>query len=105
LVLAASCVAVADEYRLDSQDKVSVRVVEWQTVEGTFREWAALNGDYTVSASGKLSLPLVGELPAAGRTTGDIAQKISETLQQKFGLVDLPEAAVQIAEYLAEEAS
>jgi polysaccharide biosynthesis/export protein ExoF len=99
LVLAASSVAVAEEYRLDSQDKVSVRVVEWQTVEGTFREWAALNGDYTVSASGKLSLPLVGELPAAGRTTGDIAQKISETLQQKFGLVDLPEAAVQIAEY------
>lgn len=90
---------MADEYRLDTQDRLRIRVVEWQTVEGTFREWSAVSGDYLVGASGNLSLPFLGETPAAGKTTAEIAETISETLQQKFGLSQRPEASVELAEY------
>jgi len=89
----------AEEYRRGSQDKLNIRVVEWQTVEGTFREWSAVSGLYTVGASGKLSLPFIGEVTATGKTTAEIAETIETTLQQKFGLADKPAASVELAEY------
>src|SRR5947209_2894319 len=73
-------IAVADDYRLGSQDKLTIAVAEWQTVEGTFRDWSAVNGDYTVGPSGTLSVPFAGELQAAGKTTFEIATAISEAL-------------------------
>ena len=91
--------AAADEYLLGSQDKLNIRVVEWQTVEGSFREWSAVSGVYVISASGKLSIPFVGEIEAAGKSTAEISETVETTLQQKFGLADRPEAAVELAEY------
>lgn len=89
----------AQAYKLGVQDKLRVRVVEWQTIDGVFREWTAVSGDYTVGASGKLSIPFVGEAEAAGKTTVEVAALISDTLQKKFGLADKPEASVEMAEY------
>jgi len=106
--LLATCVAVslviphiasADEYRLGSQDKLTVRIAEWQTVEGTFRDWSAVNGAYTVGPSGTLSVPFVGELPAAGKTTAEVAAAIGEALQHKLALSDKPEASVEMAQF------
>lgn len=91
--------AFADEYRLGTLDKLTIRVVEWQTVEGTFRDWSPVSGDYTVGPSGRLSLPFVGETDAAGKTTAEIAASIGKSLQDKFGLSDRPEASVEIAQY------
>jgi exopolysaccharide production protein ExoF len=91
--------AKAAEYQLGVMDKLRIRVVEWQTAEGTFRDWAAISGDYTVGPSGKLSLPFIGETPAAGKTTAEIAETIGDRLQQKFGLLDRPDASVELAEY------
>jgi exopolysaccharide production protein ExoF len=91
--------AQAAEYQLGVMDKLRIRVVEWQTAEGTFRDWAAVSGDYTIGPSGNLSLPFVGEMPAAGKTTAEIAETIGDQLQQKFGLLDRPDASVELAEY------
>ncbi|MER8465597.1 polysaccharide biosynthesis/export family protein [Mesorhizobium sp. M1396] len=92
-------VAVAGDYRLGSQDKLTIRVAEWQTVEGTFRDWSAVNGEYTVGPSGTLSVPFAGELPAAGKTTSEIATAIGEALQRKLALSDRPEASVEMAQF------
>jgi polysaccharide biosynthesis/export protein ExoF len=91
--------AKADEYFLDAQDKLKIRVSEWQTIEGTFRDWSAVTGDYTVGPTGTLSLPFIGETQAAGKTTAEIAATIGTSLQQKFGLSDKPEASVELAEF------
>ncbi len=91
--------ASAEDYRLDVMDKLHVRVVEWQTAEGTFRDWTALTGDYTVGPDGTLSLPFVGQTKAVGKTTADIAQTIGDSLQQKFGLSNRPDASVEMAEF------
>lgn len=100
LTLACSAsVAFADDYQLGTQDKLTIRVVEWQTVEGAFRDWSSVSGDYTIGPSGKLSLPFVGETPASGKTTAEIAETIGKTLQEKFGLSDRPEASVEVAQY------
>ncbi|HTV70457.1 MAG TPA: polysaccharide biosynthesis/export family protein [Rhizobiaceae bacterium] len=91
--------ASAEDYRLGVQDKLKIRVVEWQTVDGAFREWTAVSGEYTVGSSGNLSIPFVGETPAAGKTTTEISAVISETLQRRFGLGDKPETSVELAAY------
>ncbi|TIP29471.1 MAG: sugar ABC transporter substrate-binding protein [Mesorhizobium sp.] len=99
LALAVPQLAAADEYRLGSQDKLTIRVAEWQTVEGTFRDWTAVNGEYTIGPAGTLSVPFVGEMPASGKTTSEIAAAISQALQRKLALADRPEASVEMAQY------
>lgn len=91
--------ASAEDYQLGPMDRLRIKVVEWQTAEGNFRDWSAVSGDYTVGPSGALSLPFVGEAEASGKTTAEIAAMIGEKLQQKFGLLDRPEASVELAEY------
>lgn len=89
----------ADDYRLDTMDRLRIRVVEWRTAEGEIRDWSTLSGDYIVGPSGNLSLPFIGEMPATGKTTAEIATAIGDELQQKFGLLDRPEASVELAEF------
>jgi exopolysaccharide production protein ExoF len=97
--LAFPQLAVADDYRLGSQDKLTIRIAEWQTVESTFRDWSSVNGQYTVGPAGTLSVPFVGELPAAGKTTAEVAAAIGEALQHKLALSDKPEASVEMAQF------
>ncbi|TAM99088.1 MAG: sugar ABC transporter substrate-binding protein [Rhizobiaceae bacterium] len=90
---------LADGYRLGVMDKLNIKVAEWQTAQGAVRDWTSLDGQYAVGPSGDISLPFLGQLPAKGKTTADIAAEIGEGLQQKFGLPDRPAASVEIAEY------
>jgi polysaccharide biosynthesis/export protein ExoF len=99
LAALATVPAQSEEYRLGTMDKLRIRVVEWQTAEGAVRDWPSISGDYTVGPSGNISLPFVGEMPAIGKTTSEIADVISEELQQKFGLLDRPHSSVELAEF------
>ena len=91
--------ASADEYRLGVMDKLRVRIGEWKSAEGAFRDWSAVSGDYSVGPDGTISVPFVGELPVNGKTTAEVASAIGEDLQQKLGLPDRPEASVELAEF------
>ncbi|MXQ13566.1 polysaccharide biosynthesis/export family protein [Microvirga makkahensis] len=91
--------ATADDYRLGPQDKLRIKVVEWRTDKAEYFDWAVFANEYSVSASGTVSLPLIGSLPAAGRTTEEFATSIAETLQQRAGLSRRPEATIEIVQY------
>jgi exopolysaccharide production protein ExoF len=91
--------ATAEDYRLGTMDKLRVRVAEWQSAEGGFRDWSAVSGDYSVGPAGTISIPFVGELPVTGKTTAQVAAAIGDGLQQKLGLPDRPEASVELAEF------
>lgn len=91
--------AQAAEYRLGTMDKLHIRVAEWQSAEGAFRDWSIISGDYVIGPAGTISMPFIGELPAGGKTTAEIAAAIGEGLQQKLGLPDRPQASVEIAEF------
>ncbi|WP_117192105.1 polysaccharide biosynthesis/export family protein [Rhizobium terrae] len=99
MILATFGSAIADDngYRLGVMDKLRIRVAEWQPAEGTVRSWDAVSGDYTVGPAGALSLPFVGDLPAAGKTTTELSKIIGEELRSKFALRNLPSASVEIA--------
>ncbi|TWG90117.1 exopolysaccharide production protein ExoF [Mesorhizobium sp. J18] len=98
LLLTGAGVSAA-EYELGPMDKLRIKVAEWQTAEGAVREWSSVAGDYTVGPSGSISLPFVGQIPAAGKTTAEIEETIADELQQRFGLLDRPAASVEIIEY------
>lgn len=99
LALALAFPAAASEYHLGALDKLNIRIAEWQTVDGTFRDWSSVNGEYTVGPAGTLSVPFVGEFPASGKTTSEVAAAIGEALQRKLALPDKPEASVEMAVY------
>jgi exopolysaccharide production protein ExoF len=86
-------------YRLGPGDKVRVRVNEWRPSRGQVYEWDALSGEFTVNVSGAISVPLIGEVPAAGLDTDELANAISQQLQAKVGLVQRPGTSVEIIQY------
>jgi exopolysaccharide production protein ExoF len=80
-------------------DKLHVRVAEWQTAEGAVRDWSSISGDYTVGPSGSISVPFIGDMPALGKTTDQIAEAIGLGLQKQFGLRDRPSASVELSQF------
>lgn len=91
--------AMATEYRLSAQDRLRIKVVEWRADKTEYFNWDIFAGEYAVSASGLISLPLLGSLRAEGMTTDEFAASISQTLQKRAGLLNRPEAAVEISQY------
>ena len=98
-LFAALPTSAAEEYHLGPMDKLRIKVVEWQTAAGAVRDWTALGGDYLVGPAGNVSLPFIGEVPAAGKTTAEVAKVIGDELQQTLGLADKPNASVELAEF------
>ena len=86
-------------YRLGPQDKLEVRVYDVRTGSGEAHQWTALNGEFYVDATGSVSLPLLGEVPAGTGTAGDLAESIAARLQAKIGLAQRPDASVQVIKY------
>ncbi len=89
----------AATYALGPLDQLKIRIAEWQTADATFRDWSSVSGEYTVGADGTISMPFIGSVEAAGKTTGELAKTIGNELQQDLGLIDVPSASVEIAQY------
>jgi exopolysaccharide production protein ExoF len=99
-LLAASVPAVGaattPDYILGAGDKVQLKVYDWRSTIGEVHEWTALSGDFTIGPAGNLSLPLLGDVRATGRTTSQLGKVVSEAMQAAVGLAKLPTASVQI---------
>ena len=86
-------------YRLGPEDKIRLKVFEWRASQDQVFEWKALNDEFTVSASGSLSLPLIGEVPVGGMAPETVARDVAERLRQRMGLTAPPDAAIDIVQY------
>lgn len=82
-----SAVRVVPEYRLGPSDKIRVNV---------FGE-EALTGEFLVGGNGKLSLPLVGEVQAAGLTISEFQAEVAEALKQ--GYINEPRVSAEVLNY------
>ena len=97
--LSAASAAVATEYQLGAQDKLKIKVYDWRPATNDTHEWTAVTGEFVVGAGGVLSLPIVGELNVTRSTTGEVAQRLAERLQNKLGLAQPPFASVEVKQY------
>ncbi|WP_349370898.1 polysaccharide biosynthesis/export family protein [Salinarimonas sp.] len=80
-------------------DTLRLRVFEWRPSTGEAHAWEAFDDEFVVGADGRLSLPLIGPLDAAGRSTGAIGEEIATQLQETAGLLEKPSAVVEIRAY------
>lgn len=78
---------VKSDYRLGAGDKVRV------TVYGE----PNLTGEYYVSTRGTLSVPLIGDVPAAGQTVPQIAETVRAKLAD--GYIRDPKVAAEVLTY------
>jgi polysaccharide export outer membrane protein/exopolysaccharide production protein ExoF len=86
-------------YRLGAGDQVRLRAFEWRPSIDQVFEWEALSNEFTVGPSGQLSVPLVGEIQAAGLTTAEAAEAIALGLQERLNLLDPPDTSLEIVAY------
>jgi protein involved in polysaccharide export with SLBB domain len=86
-------------YRLGTGDQVRVKVYEWRSAVGEVYGWAALNADFRVGPDGKISLPLIGSVPATGQTLDQLADAIAERLQTTAALATRPHASVEVVQF------
>lgn len=78
---------VVPEYRLGPADKVRVNV---------FGE-EALTGEFLVGGSGRISLPLIGEVQAAGLTITELQENIAAALRE--GYINEPRVNAEVLNY------
>jgi len=77
-------VALGSDYKIAPMDMLTVKVFKSED----------LTGDYQVDLAGNISLPLVGEVPAANLTTAQLDQELTKVLGQKY--FEHPDVAVGI---------
>jgi polysaccharide export outer membrane protein len=75
------------QYTLGPGDQLSIKVVGADD----------LTGDYPVSDSGTVSVPLIGDVKAAGLTRAELEQEIANKLAQ--GYIRSPKVSVAIEKY------
>jgi len=78
----------AGPYRLGAGDQLIIRIYEQPQLSGAF----------AVDDSGVVDLPLLGLVPAAGRSADGLADAIARDLQRK-NLILAPSVAVEISTY------
>lgn len=80
-------VAFAQEYRLGSQDKISVTVFGEED----------LSGDFELDGEGKVAMPLLGDIHLGNMTLREAEKAIADRLTPDY-LLD-PKVSIQVANY------
>src|SRR5271169_420622 len=80
-------VAYDTPYRLDAGDKLRVVVYGQEGLTNT----------YAIDAGGSITMPLIGTVPARGRTSSELTSEISARLRN--GFIRTPSVAVEIESY------
>ncbi len=95
-IMGASAATAAE---LTPQTKLRMKVVQWIPVKSAYEEWGALGGEFTVSSTGEIALPVVGQFAVSGMDTEAFAKEVATRLQKQTGLVNKPEVSIEIVEY------
>lgn len=84
---AASAPASMQDYKLGVSDKVRIVVYNEPT----------LSGEFPVNANGAIAVPLIGDVPAIGHTTTELAREIETRLAD--GLLRDPKVSIDVANF------
>lgn len=79
--------------------KLRLAIVQFMPTTGDYKRWDALGGDMQIAADGTLSVPSLGTIPVGAKGPDELAADIAARLKAKLGLVDQPDATIQVVEY------
>jgi polysaccharide export outer membrane protein len=87
----AFCVATgsasAERYLLTANTRLSIKTFQFNASKGEYVPWDALSGEYTVSQTGTITLPIVGTLTTNNLDAGGLAPALLNQLQGKVSLL------------------
>ena len=87
------------DYKLGALDRIRIKVYSWRPSQDQIFEWSAINGEYSVGAAGNVSVPLIGELLASGKSTATLAMDVATAVQARIGMVEKPDASVEVVQF------
>ncbi|WDR02935.1 SLBB domain-containing protein [Devosia algicola] len=101
LLMAASSTAIlaAETIGLVPLTKLRLAVVQFVPATGDYKRWDALGGDLEVGPDGTVAVPTLGTIDVGGLSAQALGIEIGQRLKDKLGLLDAPDASVQIVEY------
>lgn len=89
---------LANDHPFVPQTKIRLTVVQWMPTKGIYEKWDALGGEFLISQEKTVSLPIIGTLPVGNLDGAGLAAEIASKLKDKIGLVQTPEATIEILE-------
>lgn len=101
-LLATTCLVTAASGapgELAPQTKLRLTVVQFVASTGDYKQWDALGGEMEVAADGTVMVPTLGAIDAAGLDPEQLGAEIARRLKLKLGLLEAPDASIQIVEY------
>jgi protein involved in polysaccharide export with SLBB domain len=90
---------VAAQMSLAPLTKLRLTVVQFTALTGDYKSWDALGGDMDVGPDGTLVVPTLGPIDVTAMSADQLGSEIASRLQAKLGLLDAPNATVQILAY------
>lgn len=96
---AASAQEPAQAYEFGPGDRFEMRVVIWNEELRQFENWSVFNGTYSIQLDGAALVPLIGALPAEGKTPMALSLEIATALQARVGLIEEPSVTIEISGY------
>ncbi|MBN9333224.1 polysaccharide biosynthesis/export family protein [Devosia sp.] len=91
--------AQAEPLPLAPLTKLRLTVVQFVASTGDYKRWDALGGDMDVGPDGTLTVPTLGSIDVVGMSADQLGAEIGKRLQAKLGLLDAPDATVQVLAY------
>jgi protein involved in polysaccharide export with SLBB domain len=97
----AGCTSVAQVSGVDQQqiraESVSPRLQAGEKIRVNVYGESSLSGDYQIDPSGFVSMPLAGNIQAAGLTQNELAQALATSLRSQY--LKNPKVTVSVAEF------
>ncbi len=92
-------VALAEVYRIGPGDVLSLRVLEWQPVEGRALEWEAMRANLTVDADGMVTVPFLGQISVDNLSLPELSVIVADGLQERLAVSVSLDAVLEVAIY------
>ena len=90
--------AHAQSQFLGEQTRLRLSVLQLMPQTGQYTRWDALSGDLVVGGS-VVTVPVIGSVHVGTMTTDELSRDIAERIQSKLGLIEPPDATIEVISY------
>lgn len=79
--------------------RLKLTVVQFVAASGEYKRWDALGGEFDIAADGTINVPSLGTISTGDLSADQLAADIAARLQEKLGLIEKPDASIQVVQY------
>ena len=99
LTQAATPAVAQDDHVIQSQDVLRIRVGQFDPVSQAYVNWDSVSGEYRVSPTGQVTVPMIGAVTAAGTNPAELSQDLTDMLNRRLGLDESVDVIVDLASF------